>query len=141
MALIAPTEIPLFVEGEIVRGDLIRAWHYSWDGPRNGLVFASGPREIRAIFMPGVHTAYAYFTIKAKDVADGDWDITYSHDFTTVHDDVKMDETKRAAWGDDIDGIEAVTKEEIDGIFAGEKPCEDTEEVTEADIDSLFGGA
>lgn len=121
MALLDKQETPLFTEGVITRGTLVRAWHYSWDGPRNGIVFAANEREVSVMFMPGVHSAYAYFIIKASEVANNDWTLTYTQDFETIDGDTKMDDYKRLHWKDLIDGIKAVKKEEVDGVFADDE--------------------
>ena len=84
MALIKKTIVPEFDTEEIALRDFVRAKYHTWDEPRNGLVVSVTASELLVIFLPLIHLATRYYTIKAQEVADGKWSILYSHDLEMV---------------------------------------------------------
>lgn len=84
MDLLVITESTCFNEQEIHERDLIRARYHTWDEARNGIVIGVSGQTLTVIFMPKVHRATTYFTIKADEVKDGKWELTYTEDFTHI---------------------------------------------------------
>ena len=95
MALISSTETPVFDATAIQQRDLIRARYHTWPEARNAIVVSVDGDTLQAIFLPGVHAATCYYTIKAQEVADGKWDVLYSRDLATVE-HVEMSDTYKA---------------------------------------------
>lgn len=71
--LVIAASVPQFDPAAVKARDLVRAQYKDWDEPRNGLVVRARPDELAAIFLPGTGMATSYFTIKADEVAAGDW--------------------------------------------------------------------
>ena len=84
MALIETKDSPQFNPEEIHERDLMRAKYHTWPEPRNGLVATVRKDALTVIFMPGVHRATCYFSVKAQEVADGKWEISYTSDMETI---------------------------------------------------------
>ena len=94
MALINNTETPVFDTTAIQKRDLIRARYHTWPEARNAIVVSVDGATLQAIFLPGVHAATCYFTVKAQEVADGKWDVLYTHDLATIE-HVEMSDTDK----------------------------------------------
>lgn len=84
MALIETRDSPQFNPEEIHERDLMRAKYHTWPEPRNGLVETVGKDVLTVIFMPAIHRATCYFSVKAQEVADGKWEISYTSDMETI---------------------------------------------------------
>ena len=84
MALIETKDSPQFNPEEIHERDLMRAKYYTWPEPRNGLVATVRKDVLTVIFMPAIHRATRYFSIKAQEVADGKWELHYTGDMETI---------------------------------------------------------
>lgn len=84
MALIKNDTVPQFDLDEISLRDFVRAKYKTWDEPRNGIVVSVSEDALSVIFLPLIHLATRYYIIKAQEVSDGKWDISYSHDLETV---------------------------------------------------------
>ena len=84
MELLETAENIRFNAQEIHERDLVRARYHTWEKPRNGIVTAVCDSTLAVLFMPEVHRATTYFIITASEVRDGKWDITYTHDFSSV---------------------------------------------------------
>ena len=108
MAIIETRDSPEFNSEEIHERDLVRAKHYTWPEARNGLVAAVGKGALTVIFMPAIHRATCYFTVKAQDIADGQWEMSYTTD---------MENIRRV--GGDIGIIGSPDSAETDGESAG----------------------
>ncbi len=84
MALIETRDSPQFIPEEIHERDLVRARYHTWPEPRNGLVTTVRKDVLTVLFMPAIHRATCYFTVKAQEVADGKWEISYTADMETI---------------------------------------------------------
>ena len=84
MALIETRDSPQFNPEEIHERDLLRAKYHTWPEPRNGLVTTVRKDILTVLFMPAIHRATCYFRIKAQEVADGKWEISYTADMETI---------------------------------------------------------
>ena len=84
MALIKNDTVPQFDLDEISLRDFVRAKYKTWEEPRNGIVVSASKDALSVIFLPLIHLATRYYIIKAQEVSDGKWDISYSHDLETV---------------------------------------------------------
>ena len=43
-----------------------------------------GKDVLTAIFMPAIHRATCYFSVKAQEVADGKWEISWTSDMEAI---------------------------------------------------------
>lgn len=77
MDIIINRETPTFDSDVVKQSGFIVAKHFSWKSPRSGLVTFVTPQRMTCLFQRGSNAAVSYFVIKAKEVADGDWEITY----------------------------------------------------------------
>lgn len=84
MALIETKNSPQFNPEEIHERDLMRAKYHTWPEPRNGLVVTVRQDVLTVIFLPAIHRATCYFSIKAQEVADGKWELRYTGDMETI---------------------------------------------------------
>lgn len=84
MDLLVTAERTCFNTQEIHERDLIRARYHTWDEARNGIVIGVGEQTLTVIFMPKIHRSTTYFVIRAGEVADGKWELTYTEDFTHI---------------------------------------------------------
>lgn len=84
MPLINTEDTPVFDENEIYPRCFIRARYRTWPEARNGLVVDVSKNRISAIFIPLVHTAVRFYSIKAAEVMDGKWELQYSPDLETI---------------------------------------------------------
>ena len=84
MSLIETKDSPQFNPEEIHERDLMRAKYHTWPEPRNGLVATVGKDVLTVIFMPAVNRATCYFSVKAQEVADEKWEISYTSDLETI---------------------------------------------------------
>ena len=75
--IIKYNESPTF-DGDIVKqSGFIRARYRTWPCARNGLVSHVTLDRLTCLFQKGTGAAVAYFVIRANEVADGNWEITY----------------------------------------------------------------
>lgn len=79
--LIGLSEQPEFAREIIRRRGFIRAKHYSWTEPRNGLITHASPRILTVLFLANIGASVSYYTIKISEVAAGAWDLIYTNDF------------------------------------------------------------
>ena len=84
MELVTTGERTVFADDVIKNRGLLRAKHFTWESPRNGLIVYAGKEFLRVIFLTGVNTSASYFNIKASEVAAGQWDIAYTADMENV---------------------------------------------------------
>lgn len=84
MALISTTESPKFNLSEIAARYLVRGKYHTWTEPRNGVVVAADEDKLTVLFLPLVHLATRYYTVKAQEVKDGKWELFYSNDMVTI---------------------------------------------------------
>lgn len=59
--------------------DFVRAQYHTWPGPRNGIVVSLTDDVLTALFLPAIHQAACYFSVKAEEVRNGKWCIRYLH--------------------------------------------------------------
>ena len=80
MDIIRYKESPTF-DGDIVKqSGFIQARYRTWPCARNGLVSCVTRDRLTCLFPKGTGAAVAYFVIRANEVADGNWEITYRND-------------------------------------------------------------
>ena len=84
MELILLNENTVFNPEVVKRHALIRAQHITWLEPRNGIVTFVGRDYARILFLTGVNTSASYYTIRASEVADGQWTIFLTNDMVDV---------------------------------------------------------
>ena len=70
------------------RGGFVRAKHFSWDAPRNGLVAYASAAYIKVLFLTGADTAASYFNLRVEEVVLGQWQLTVSPDLDTIYREV-----------------------------------------------------
>ena len=83
----------LIITGETVqfnldvvkRGGFIRAKYHTWADFRNGLVTLVKPARLTCIFLVGANAIVRYFDVKASEVADAYWQISYSNDLEELN--------------------------------------------------------
>ena len=85
MDLIIKGENSTFNPEIVKRGGLIRAQHVTWCEPRNGLITLVGRDYARVLFLTGVNAAASYFTIRASEVAAGQWTILLTNDMIDAY--------------------------------------------------------
>ena len=84
MDIIETRETLRFNPEEIHERDLVRAKYHTWDEPRNGIVTVVRGATLTVLFLPEIHRATTYFVIRAEEVRDGKWEMTYTQDFTHI---------------------------------------------------------
>lgn len=84
MVLIVSETSPRFNLEEIGERDFVRAKYHTWEKSRNGLTIAASENELTIIFLPLIHRATCYFSVKAEEVAAGKWEILFSRDLTNI---------------------------------------------------------
>lgn len=82
MSILTTNTEKAFDKAKIAKGDLIRAKYAGWDEAVNGVVARVEDTEIRVLYVGTITNVTNYFTIKADEVSDGKWDISWSHDLT-----------------------------------------------------------
>lgn len=82
MSILTTSTEKAFDKAKIAKGDLIRAKYAGWDEAVNGIVARVEDTEIRVLYVGTITNVTNYFTIKADEVRDGKWDISWSHDLT-----------------------------------------------------------
>lgn len=82
MSILKQNTATAFDNTAIHKGDLIRAKYQTWDKAQNGIVARVADEEIRVLYIPEAKNVTNYFIIKADEVSDGKWDISWSHDLT-----------------------------------------------------------
>lgn len=70
----------IFNLDEVKQRGLIRAQYHSWNEPRNGIIVAVSKNILQVLFLPLIRTSAQYFKIKASEVVEGKWSITYTND-------------------------------------------------------------
>ena len=83
--LLVTSESNGFNTSVVKQGALIRATHCTWQAARNGIVAYAKKDFCRVLFLHSVNTAASYFTIKASEVADGQWTIMLTNDMEDVY--------------------------------------------------------
>lgn len=89
MALILTKESPEFDLAKIAVGDFVRVRHRTWKEDINGIVVYICAERAEIVYLPKIHRATRYFTIRAQEVQNGEWSIVHSHDLESV-DKVEM---------------------------------------------------
>lgn len=84
MSILTTSTEKAFDKTKIAKGDLIRAKYAGWDEAMNGIVASVKDSEIRILYVGTITNVTNYFTIKAEEVSDGKWEITWSHDLATT---------------------------------------------------------
>lgn len=82
MSLLTTSTEKAFDKTRIARGDLIRAKYAGWEAAINGIVTRIEDDEIRVLYLGTITNVTNYFTIRADEVSDGKWEISWSHDLT-----------------------------------------------------------
>ena len=85
MDLITTGEQTKFADDIVKKRGFIRGKHITWHGARNGLITFASPTLLQVLFLTGINASASYFTIRANEVANNEWDILYSNDLETVH--------------------------------------------------------
>ena len=67
------------------RRGFIRAKHITWDRARNGLITFASPTLWQVLFLTGVNASASYYTIRASEVARGEWEFLLSYDLEEVY--------------------------------------------------------
>lgn len=84
MALILTKESPEFDLAKIAVGDFVRARHRTWKDDINGIVVYVCAEKAQIVYLPKVHRATRYFTIRASEIQNGEWAIVHSRDLASV---------------------------------------------------------
>lgn len=80
MALLKQTEIRAFDPDVIRKGDFIRARYHTWPEAKNGIVASVTEQRLTVLYIPGATNVSNYYPITAEEVADGKWDVIWSHE-------------------------------------------------------------
>ena len=89
MAFVITKESPLFDLEKIGVGDFVRARHRSWQESINGIIVYIDSERAQIVYLPKIHRATRYFTIRVQEVQNGEWSIVHSRDLESV-DKVEM---------------------------------------------------
>ena len=73
------------------RRGFIRAKHITWPNFRNGLITFASPILLQSLFLTGVNASASYYTIRASEVANGEWDIILSYDLKDIYETTTAD--------------------------------------------------
>lgn len=84
MALVITKETTLFDLKKIGVGDFVRARHRTWKENINGIVVYICDEKAEIVYLPKIHRATRYFTIRAQEVQNGEWAIAHSRDLESV---------------------------------------------------------
>lgn len=84
MALVITKESPLFDLEKIGVGDFVRARHRTWKEHINGIVVYIFAEKAQIVYLPKIHRATRYFTIRAQEIQNGEWAIVHSRDLASV---------------------------------------------------------
>lgn len=84
MALILTKESPVFDLTKIAVGDFVRARHRTWKEDINGIAVHIDEERLQCIYLPQIHRATRYFTVRAQEVKGSEWSLACSHDLTAV---------------------------------------------------------
>lgn len=76
--IIITASVPQFDLSLLHKRDLVRAQYKDWEEPRNGLLVNAQTDELTVLFLPGVGVATSYYTVRADEVAAGDWPLLIS---------------------------------------------------------------
>lgn len=84
MPLIINSAVKTFDEESIQRGDFVRAQYITWPEPINGMVTAVRDTVLTVLFLPELDNVSNYFEIRADEVADGSWRVSWSSDLQAI---------------------------------------------------------
>lgn len=84
MALVITKETTLFDLKKIGVGDFVRARHRTWKESINGIVVYIDSEMAQIVYLPKIHRATRYFTIRAQEVQNSEWAIAHSRDLESV---------------------------------------------------------
>ena len=84
MALVVTREATVFDLEKIGVGDFVRARHRTWKEDINGIVVYICAERAEIVYLPKIHRATRYFTIRAQEVQNGEWSIVHSRDLESV---------------------------------------------------------
>lgn len=84
MSLLINETEKVFDTETVQKGFLVSAKHSCWDEPKNGIVSSVTPDELRVLYCPGIANVTRFFFIKASEVSDGQWEIKWSKDLSSV---------------------------------------------------------
>lgn len=90
------------------RRGFIRAKHITWSEARNGLITFASPSLWQVLFLTGVNASASYYTIRASEVANGEWDIILSYDLKDIYETTTSDSC------DLVTAVRKLFKEETD---------------------------
>ena len=84
MPLVITKEAPAFDLAQIGTGDFVRARHRTWKDDINGIVVYIDTETAQIVYLPKVHRATRYFTIRASEIQNGEWAMMHSRDLQTI---------------------------------------------------------
>ena len=90
------------------RRGFVRAKHITWPNFRNGLITFASPTLWQILFLVGINASASYYTIRASEVANGEWDIILSYDLKDVYETTTSDSC------DLVKAVKKLFKEETD---------------------------
>lgn len=108
MEIVTKGEVVTFSPEIAQRRGFIRAKHITWPNFRNGLITFTSPILLQSLFLTGVNASASYYTIRASEVANGEWDIILSYDLKDVY------ETTNSDSSDLVKAVKKLFKEETD---------------------------
>jgi hypothetical protein len=91
MSLTVNSTDKVFNQEVIKKGDLIRAKYSGWSGWMNGIVCEVQPDKITVVFLQNIGNAMNYYRIYANEVDSGLWEILWTTDLMTIHDEGMAD--------------------------------------------------
>lgn len=68
----------------IAKGDFIRAKYRAWRSAHNGIVAGVSAEEIRVLYIGDGANVTNYFVVRADEIEEGLWDISWSRDFSDI---------------------------------------------------------
>lgn len=91
MALITENAAPVFDREQVMKGDLIRAKHTTWEDYRNGVVVSVSDERLVVFYYAGYGNVCNHYVIKATEVEAGEWSVKWSHDLETIYSEVNAE--------------------------------------------------
>lgn len=85
MEIVTKGEVVTFSPEIVQRRGFIRAKHITWPNFRNGLITFAAPTLLQVLFLVGVNASASYYTVRATEVQQGQWELSYSNDLETVY--------------------------------------------------------
>ena len=85
MALVKTVDRQAFDTLLIQKGDLIYVTYSGWDEPKRGIVLHVSEDTVVFLYHPGISNVTNRHTLKASEVASGEYSIRWSTDLETVY--------------------------------------------------------